>query len=197
MLILDGQPISPDAPFTHEGTNYPANWIRLATPEEKEAIGLTEIVEEPKPDEFYNLVLADPVNHGQWIVTPYPPEQMKSRLAQYSRQQRGYREMAGIEHTVAGKVRLIPTDPATRSTFFDMRVVIARPGPTPPTVYDFRGMDGGEVVTVPEAQVLLIEQKMEDRVSGCAQAQLELQVQINAGTVTTKEEIDAAYAAVP
>jgi hypothetical protein len=197
MYVLNGQPIAPDTPFAHDGVNYPSNWIALSSPEEKEAIGLTEVDEEPKPDEFYNLVLADPDNPGQWVVTPFTPEEMKPRLAQYSRMQRDYRELAGIEHMVAGKVRLIPTDPATRSTFFDFRVVISRPGPVPPTVYDFRGMDGGEVVTVPEAQVLAIEQKMEDRISGCAQTQLDLQVQINAGTVTTKEEIDAAYAAVP
>jgi len=199
MYLLDGNPISPDRPFTHDGFNYPANWIRLSSPADKAAIGMTEVVEAPRPDDFYQSVVADPVNHGQWIVTPYTPEEMKPRLEAYSRQQREQRELAGVEHTVAGKLRFIPTDVQTRGTFFDYRVVIARPGPTPPTIYDFRGgIEGGdEVVSIPEAQVLLIEQKMEDRISGCAQTQLDLQVQITAGTVTTKEQIDSAYAAVP
>jgi len=46
MFILDGKPLSPDVPFTHDGIQYPANWLRLATPEEREAIGITE---EPDP----------------------------------------------------------------------------------------------------------------------------------------------------
>ena len=46
MFILNGKPLSPDVAFTHEGIQYPANWLRLATPEEREAIGITE---EPDP----------------------------------------------------------------------------------------------------------------------------------------------------
>lgn len=43
MFILDGKPLSPDAPFTGtDGTRYPANWLRLATPEQKAEIGITE-----------------------------------------------------------------------------------------------------------------------------------------------------------
>ena len=43
MFILDGKPLSPDRPFSHDGINYPANWLRLSTLEEKEAIGITEV----------------------------------------------------------------------------------------------------------------------------------------------------------
>jgi len=46
MFILDGKPLSPDVAFTHNGIQYPANWLRLATPEERAAIGITE---EPDP----------------------------------------------------------------------------------------------------------------------------------------------------
>jgi hypothetical protein len=48
MFILDGKPLSPDNAFTHDGISYPANWLRLATPEEREAIGITEV-----PDPAY------------------------------------------------------------------------------------------------------------------------------------------------
>lgn len=43
MFILDGKPLSPDRAFTHDGIQYPANWLRLSTLEEKEAIGITEV----------------------------------------------------------------------------------------------------------------------------------------------------------
>lgn len=48
MFILDGKPLSPDVAFTHDGVQYPANWLRLATPEERAAIGITE-VPDPRP----------------------------------------------------------------------------------------------------------------------------------------------------
>ena len=46
MFILDGKPLSPDVAFTTGGISYPANWLRLASPEERAAIGITE---EPDP----------------------------------------------------------------------------------------------------------------------------------------------------
>lgn len=54
MFILDGQPLNPDLPFEHDGIQYPANWLRLATPEERAAIGITEVPDYPRPDDrFY------------------------------------------------------------------------------------------------------------------------------------------------
>lgn len=41
MFVLDGKPLSLDRPFQAHGTLYPANWLRLATPEERAAIGIT------------------------------------------------------------------------------------------------------------------------------------------------------------
>ena len=46
MLVLDGKQLRPGRPFTHNGIQYPANWLRLTSWEEKAAIGITE---EPDP----------------------------------------------------------------------------------------------------------------------------------------------------
>ena len=46
MLVLDGKTLVYDRPFSHDGINYPANWLRLTTLAEKQAIG---IVEQPDP----------------------------------------------------------------------------------------------------------------------------------------------------
>ncbi len=43
MLKLDGKTLQYDKAFTHEGISYPANWLRLTTLEEKQAIGITEV----------------------------------------------------------------------------------------------------------------------------------------------------------
>lgn len=54
MFVLDGKVLSPDAPFSHNGVNYPANWLRLTTLEEKEAIGIQEVPDLPTYDQrFY------------------------------------------------------------------------------------------------------------------------------------------------
>ena len=46
MFLLNDKPISPDTAFTHEGIQYPNNWIRLASPAERAAIGITEVADE-------------------------------------------------------------------------------------------------------------------------------------------------------
>lgn len=54
MLKLDNKPLSYDRAFTHDGIQYPANWLRLASLEEKTAIGITEVANDPTYDQrFY------------------------------------------------------------------------------------------------------------------------------------------------
>jgi hypothetical protein len=54
MFQLNGQPLALDTPFTHNEIQYPANWLRLASLEEKHALGITE-VDDPVhyDDRFY------------------------------------------------------------------------------------------------------------------------------------------------
>jgi hypothetical protein len=54
MFQLDSKPLALDVPFTHDGIQYPNNWLRLASTEEREAIGITEVSEpEAYNDRFY------------------------------------------------------------------------------------------------------------------------------------------------
>ena len=51
---LDGKPLAVDVAFSHNDINYPANWLRLASKTEKEAIGITEEADDPVFDSrFY------------------------------------------------------------------------------------------------------------------------------------------------
>lgn len=45
MFMLNNSPLALDVPFTHEEIQYPANWLRLASPEERAAIGITEVAD--------------------------------------------------------------------------------------------------------------------------------------------------------
>lgn len=73
MFLLDGQPLAVDTPFkTPDGTQYPANWLRLSTAEEKEAIGITEVPDPtPYDQRFYFGYDAEghliPKDHAQLV----------------------------------------------------------------------------------------------------------------------------------
>ena len=54
MFQLDGKPLAVDTPFTHNDIQYPANWLRLASAEEKAEIGIVEVTDpEPYDDRFF------------------------------------------------------------------------------------------------------------------------------------------------
>jgi len=46
-FLLDGKSLAVDVPFTYKDIQYPANWLRLSTADEKTALGITE-VDDPK-----------------------------------------------------------------------------------------------------------------------------------------------------
>ena len=56
MFKLDGKTLQTGVAFTHNDIQYPANWLNLSTPEEKQAIGIVEIAEQPRPDDRYYWV---------------------------------------------------------------------------------------------------------------------------------------------
>ena len=88
MFILDGKRLPLDKAFTTaDGRQFPANWLRLSTLEEKQAIGITEEPDEVTPyydQQFYwgpNL----PKDHTQlveqWVGTT--KQTAASLLSQY------------------------------------------------------------------------------------------------------------------
>ena len=51
---LNGNPLAVDVAFSHNDIQYPANWLRLSTAEEKTALGITEVADAPTYDSrFY------------------------------------------------------------------------------------------------------------------------------------------------
>jgi len=72
MFILNGKPLSPDVAFTHNGVQYPANWLRLASPEERAAIGITEEPDPPTYDQRFYWGVGNPKDltelKKQWIA---------------------------------------------------------------------------------------------------------------------------------
>ena len=52
---LNGNPLAVDVAFSHNEIQYPANWLRLSTAQEKKDLGITEVANDPVYDgRFYN-----------------------------------------------------------------------------------------------------------------------------------------------
>ena len=47
MLQLNGKTLQYDRSFVHDGIQYPSNWLRLTSLEEKQAIGIVEVSDAP------------------------------------------------------------------------------------------------------------------------------------------------------
>lgn len=76
MFILGNQVLHVDQAFTGlDGTQYPMNWLRLTTLEEKQAIGIKEVPDTVRPDDrFYHV-------DGSGIGTPRDLAALKAEWA--------------------------------------------------------------------------------------------------------------------
>jgi hypothetical protein len=73
MLKLDNKPLSYDRAFTHDGIQYPANWLRLSSLEERNALGITEVANDPTYDQRFYWGVDNPKDltdlKTQWKAT--------------------------------------------------------------------------------------------------------------------------------
>ena len=54
MFLLNGNTLPQGTAFTANGIQYPSNWLNLSTLAEKEAIGITEVIDPVRADDrFY------------------------------------------------------------------------------------------------------------------------------------------------
>jgi len=72
MFLLNGNRLQLDVPFTHDDIQYPANWLRMASQEDRAAIGITEVADSIRPDDRFYWV--DGNNQG----TPKDLTQLKA-----------------------------------------------------------------------------------------------------------------------
>lgn len=74
--LPNGQRIAPGTAFKYDGRQYSADWIQKAAPWQKDAIGLVEIIEQPRPDDrFYTVSQND---DGSWNKTPKDLDPLKA-----------------------------------------------------------------------------------------------------------------------
>ena len=83
---LESKPLAIDVAFkTSDGTQYPANWLSLASADEKKKIGITEVADEATYDERFYWSVSKAKDLGglktQWVKQQ--KETAGSLLAQY------------------------------------------------------------------------------------------------------------------
>jgi len=55
MFLLNDKKLIIDAPFEHNDTLYPANWLRLSSYEDRESLGIVEVPDEQSYDDNFYL----------------------------------------------------------------------------------------------------------------------------------------------
>lgn len=78
MFKLDGQILQLDVPFTHNDIQYPANWLRLSSKEEKDALGIEEIEVQTRPDDRFYFVSDN--GNGTYSSVPKNIDDLKNTL---------------------------------------------------------------------------------------------------------------------
>jgi hypothetical protein len=73
--LPSGKRIGYGEAFTVGDTQYPGNWLSLVTREERAAIGITEIVEQPRPDDRYYWVTEN--DDGSFSTAPKDLAELK------------------------------------------------------------------------------------------------------------------------
>jgi len=84
MFLLNGNVLRPDVPFEVAGVQYPANWLRLASAEEKAAIGITEVPDQFRPDDRFYWVTEN--SDGSFSAIPKDLNDLKKQLISQCKQ---------------------------------------------------------------------------------------------------------------
>ena len=83
MFLLDGKQLVAGRPFSHNGINYPANWLTLSTLEERTAIGILEVDRSGPPS--YDPRFYYGINDDGTLI-PRPLDELKISFTQQTKE---------------------------------------------------------------------------------------------------------------
>lgn len=78
MFMLNNKPLALDTAFTHNEIQYPRNWLRLASPQERAAIGITEVDDPAVYDDRFYWCFGNPKQLEDEIIIPEEGETFES-----------------------------------------------------------------------------------------------------------------------
>lgn len=80
MYELNGQVLQLDQPFTYNEIQYPANWLRLSTQEDRDALGIVWVEQQPRPNDFFYYVTENP--DGTYTAIPKPVPDVQAAMVE-------------------------------------------------------------------------------------------------------------------
>jgi hypothetical protein len=186
-ILPDGVIVQDGQPFVLDDVQYPN--MGFFSADERTALGIVEVVEQPMPDPRYFYSTEDPAHPGQWIATPIPAEQLKASLIAYAATVASGKQTGGL--AVGGNTIATDLDSQNRlvsfATAFDNGTLT---GTVKVKIVDASYIDADAAlfssIYVPVMQYI--------QTIGAVEASTV--AAINAGTVATYEAIDAAFAAI-
>jgi hypothetical protein len=139
----------------------------------------------------YNVLPAWLLN-APTFVQPTPTTYTKGQLAAYAADARYRHASGGVAVTSLGGAVPFLTDPVSRNTIDSAHnYAVANPG----HVTDWKLSDGS-FIKLSEAQLATLLQDVAGFVQSCFTCESSTVTSINAGTITTLAQIDAAFAAI-
>lgn len=189
-FLYQGKVYAAEQEIEIEDVNYVPGRLM---PEERTALGITEVIEQPMPDLRYGYANEDPATPGAWIFTPFPPEQLKKKLIDHAAAVRYGIESAPVDVTVAGaQVPMSPARGDDRAALHITFSAIASGLRKDTDVFKFA--DGvGRAATNAEMQAAIMTALA--RVQTAFDKEKTVVDQIAAGGITTYEAVEAAFSA--
>lgn len=169
MFVLNGKKLTPGMPFTigegEDAIQYPGNWLQLATPEERAALGIKERPDPVRPDERFYFVTEN--KDGSLTVTPKPREQVNEMVWGWIKAERDRRAVGGFPLAIDGVTKWFHSDTFSRTQHLGLkdkaRDLLAAGGAMgdPITILGqpvmWKTMDGSEVLITAQLAHDLIE----------------------------------------
>ena len=183
-ILPDGKLVQGDGPLILNGTQYPSG-IRGMSVDERKALGITEVIEQPYPQGDFQFVNEDPDKPGSWIVTPYPAERITAELIAYARECRWKKEQGGLK--VSGV--LVDTDDRSKLMLMGAKQM-ADANANYTTQW---ALEDGSSVALSAAQIQGIALTVSSFVDGCFKTYATVVADIKAGTIKDKAGVAAAF----
>ena len=118
MFILDGKILQLDVAFEHDGVQYAANWLRLASAEDRAAIGIEEVPIQPRPDDRFYYVEGPSLVDGSWTAIPKDLDMLKKTWSEQFKQT-AYANLLTSDWMVVRKIEANVAVPAEWTTYRD------------------------------------------------------------------------------
>lgn len=173
--LPDNTVVRVENPFTYEGIQYPAYWLKDSV--SQEVIKAELIIEQPMPDTRLGEAREDPENPGQWLYSEFPKERKQEVLMNYAADKRWWKE------------RYI-ADERTQNV---LTAVWASAKLDPEFQINWK-LGSGIYVSLDSGSIIAMAETVREGIQACFDLNKQVDEKILADEITTFEQIDEYFA---